>query len=118
MYTEIKKKGAIPMSKATKGLEYSLLDGGVAVLVGVGCCEQEHMVVPSSVSGFPVVGVAEKAFFRSQQVKSIRFPSSVRFVDSEAFAWCKDLEKVTFESVLEIGDRADRKSTRLNSSHA
>lgn len=102
------------MNKVTKGLEYSLLDGGVAVLVGIGYCEQEHIVVPSVVSGFPIVGVAEKAFYRSQQIKSIWLPASVRFVDSEAFAWCRNLEKVSFESVLEIGERAFMGCDRLS----
>lgn len=103
------------MSKATKGLEYSLLDGGVAVLVGVGYCEQEHIVLPSFVGGFPVVGVAEKAFCRSTQIKSIHLPLSVKFVDSEAFAWCRNLERVAFKNVLEIGERAFMGCDRLSS---
>lgn len=94
------------MSKVSKGLEYSLLDGGVAVLAGIGYCENEHITVPSVVSGFPVVGVTEKAFCKALQVKSITLPASVKFIDSQAFAWCHELESVAFEGVLEIGERA------------
>jgi hypothetical protein len=101
--------------KATKGLEYSLLDGGVAVLAGIGYCEKEDVVVPSSISGFPVVGVAEKAFCRSDKIKSITLPSSVRYIDEQAFAWCRNLERVSFESVLEIGERAFMGCDKLNS---
>ena len=32
------------MKKTTKGLEFSLLDGGVAVLTGIGCSVEEHIV--------------------------------------------------------------------------
>ena len=67
-------KGDIPMSRSTIGLEYSLLDGGVAVLVGIGYCDKENIVVPSNISGFPIVGVAEKAFSKVSQLKSITFP--------------------------------------------
>lgn len=94
------------MKKVTNGLEFSLLDGGVAVLEGFGCCELEHIVVPAMIGGFPVVGVAEKAFCRSEQLRSIFFPASVRFVDAQAFAWCRNLEKVIFDGVLELGERA------------
>ena len=102
------------MEKTTKGLEFSLLDGGVAVLAGIGCCVEEHITVPSVIGGCPVVGVAEKAFCKSEQIKSITFPVSMRFVDAQAFAWCRNLEKVTFDGVLEIGERAFMGCDRLS----
>jgi len=94
------------MSRPTNGLEYSLLDGGVAVLVGIGYCNKEHIVVPETISGFTVVGVAEKAFFKSSDLKSIVLPSSVKFIEDQAFAWCSNLEEVIFDGILEIGNRS------------
>ena len=87
------------------GLEYVVTKNGVAILRGIGNCLDEHIVVPSSVQGYPVVGVAEKAFDRSTQIKSIVLPESVRFIESQAFAWCRELVKITL-NVSEIGDRA------------
>ena len=87
------------------GLEYTVSKDGVAVLCGIGNCTDEHIVIPPEVDGFTVVGVENKAFYRSQ-IKSIELPSSVRFIRSQAFAWCRQLVEVKALNISEIGDRA------------
>ena len=88
------------------GLEYKVSKSGVAVLCGIGNCFDEHIVIPSSVEGYTVVGVSEKAFARCLQVKSVTLPSSICFVGDNAFAWCRNLKKVNARGLSEIGSRA------------
>ncbi len=94
------------------GLEYVVMKNGVAVLRGIGNCLDEHIIVPSSVQGYPVVGVAEKAFARSTQIKSVVLPKSVEFIEPQAFAWCRELVEIT-SNASEIGDRAFMGCDRL-----
>lgn len=98
--------------RVSYGLEYLVTKSGVAILRGIGNCLDEHIVVPSSVQGYPVVGVAEKAFARSTQIKSIILPESVSFIEPQAFAWCRELISITL-NVSEIGDRAFMGCDRL-----
>lgn len=92
--------------RTSKGLEFNILDSGVAVVSGIGYCENEYITVPEKIEGFSVVGVAEKAFCKSLQIKSITLPDSVKYIDDEAFAWCHELKSIKFEGILEIGERA------------
>lgn len=92
--------------KYSHGLEYKVSKSGVAVLCGIGNCTDEHLIIPSFVEDFPIVGVAEKAFARCLQIKSISLPSSVTYVSDQAFAWCRNIEEVRFETVSEVGNRA------------
>ena len=88
------------------GLEYTVMKSGVAILNGIGNCLDEHIVVPSEVCGYPVVGVSEKAFARSLQIKSVTLPSSVNFIEAQAFAWCRELIFIKVSGATMIGDRA------------
>ena len=88
------------------GLEYTVMKSGIAILNGIGNCLDEHIVVPSEVCGYPVVGIGEKAFTRSLQIKSVTLPASVNFVESQAFAWCKELIFIKISGAAMISDRA------------
>ena len=92
--------------KASSGLEYRVWDGNSAVLCGVGECLDEHIVVPSAVRGYSIVGIAEKAFYRSSKIKSITLSKSIRFIEPQAFAWCFELTEINLLNTTEIGDRA------------
>ena len=87
------------------GLEYKVLDSNSAVLVGIGDCSDEHIIVPSVIRGYNVVGISEKAFCRTG-IKSVSLPLSITYVSSQAFAWCRDLVEVKALNICEIGNRA------------
>ena len=97
----------------SRGLEYTVIENGVAILRGIGNCLDEHIVVPSTVQGYPVVGVAEKAFERNDVIKSITLPCSVENIGKMAFAWCRNLESVRAEGVICIDNRAFMGCDRL-----
>lgn len=92
--------------KVSCGLDFILVEDGKAYISGVGSCTDEHLVIPSTYNGFPVVGICEKAFCRNNRIKSVALPCSVAHIADQAFAWCRNLEKVQFSAVEEIGNRA------------
>ena len=92
--------------RKSHGLEYKLCDNGAAFLCGIGSCESEIVYVPESVDGYAVVGIAEKAFCRNEQIKGIVLPLSVKIIGTQAFAWCHNLEAIVIEGVNEIQSRA------------
>ena len=111
----------------SQGLEmaesYSKEYGDCYVVVGIGTCENENIIIPSTINGLPVVEIAENAFLRNNKIKSVYcgnrvtkignaafnrcsnlkkaiIPASVEIIEEEAFSWCGLTE-------LEIGDRVN-----------
>ena len=101
--------------RCSHGLEYRISADGLAVLCGIGICTDEHVSIPSEVDGYPVIGIAEKAFVRCEQIRSVSLPLSVTFIDNQAFAWCRNLTDVRALNLFEIGDRAFIGCDRLSS---
>ena len=91
---------------SSKGLDFVINSQNEAILCGIGTCTDENVVVPSSFNGCIVVGVAEKAFERNDFVKSIVLPFSVENIEKMAFAWCRKLESIRMEGVVNIKNRA------------
>lgn len=89
----------------SQGLDIKIIDGE-AYVCGIGSCSDEHLVIPCSYNGTPVVGICEKAFCRNGNIKSVTLPCSVLYVEDQAFSWCRSLEKLQFSAVVRIGDRA------------
>ncbi len=54
-----------------------------------------------------VVTICEKAFSKCENIKKVTFPSSVKYIEYDAFYYCINLEKVILSSnLLSIGDYA------------
>lgn len=98
---------------SSTGLDFSISSQNEAYLCGIGNCTDENVVVPSSINGYMVVGVTEKAFERNDTIKSIILPSSVESIGKMAFAWCRNLENVRIEGVIHIENRAFMGCDRL-----
>ncbi|MBR1746896.1 MAG: leucine-rich repeat protein [Clostridia bacterium] len=54
----------------------------------------EELILPDSVNGAPVYGVADEAFLGDSGIKRVVFPSTYRTVGTSAFAGCENLEEV------------------------
>lgn len=52
---------------------------------------KENLKIPDGVRK-----IGKKAFFYSEQLKSVFIPESVKEIDEEAFIWCKSLTQITF----------------------
>ena len=83
--------------KISTGLLYSLNNDEASYSVtGIGTCTDTSIAIPSVYNGLPVTAIGKRAFFDCRSLISVIIP----------------------DSVISISDYADRKSTRLNSSHA
>ena len=66
-----------------------------------------HVVVPSSLGGFPVVGIGKRAFSSCFILEGVTIPEGVTAIGEDAFAYCYKLEDVTIpEGVVAIGEHA------------
>ena len=80
-----------------------------------------HVTVPSSLGGFPVVGIGKYAFYScgysltlDGHLEGVTIPEGVVSIGAYAFADCFDLEDVTIpEGVAAIGEYAFRNCSKL-----
>jgi hypothetical protein len=93
-------------NRISNGLEYVFCKNGTALLSSIGSCTDVDIVVPEFVEGKTVTGVAEGAFARSSEIRSVVLPITVSAIGKNAFAWCHNLEFVSASGVVEIDDKA------------
>ena len=103
---------------------YSVTDGKVTI--GTGTINETaisprptgHVTVPSSLGGFPVVGIGEYAFYNCYELEGVTIPEGVAAIGEYAFWNCFRLEGVTIpESVTSIGQYAFQWCGGLKSVH-
>ena len=74
---------------------------------GVGTNEDNHLTIPSTYNGKPVVATGVDAFAKHNKLRTVKIPSSVKRIARAAFRGCEALSQVTFEEGCEyIGDFA------------
>jgi len=88
------------------GLEYDFCRDGTATVTSIGSCTDSHIVIPQFVEGKTVVAIADNAFAGKSEILSVKLPCSVTSIGKKAFAWCRGLELVIANGLLEIGDKA------------
>lgn len=93
-------------------------DGNIATVIAKSYY-QGDIVIPSEVTYenkvYTVTGIGSKAFSASS-VSSIVLPSTITYIDNEAFSNCKSLSSINLPTTLtKIGARAFSNCTRLSS---
>lgn len=89
----------VPMFK------YSV-DNDEATITNVSCGWADEIVIPDSIIGVPVVGIAENCF-SNEMLCSIIIPNSVTFIGDSAFSECYGLKNVTLgNGIKSIGNCA------------
>ena len=116
--------GMLPMTvfaaggTTTSGLTYE--DNGDSVTITGSAWESANLTIGFKIYGKPVTAIGERAFSNNNTLTSVAILDSVTSIGKFAFYNCKSLSSVTFEEgsqLSSIRESADRKSTRLNSSH-
>ena len=78
---------------------YTVLADQTAQITGYNGTERD-VVIPSSVSGYTVTGIGEKAFYNNTSVLTVTIPDSVTSIGSYAFYCCTSLHTVTLPKSL------------------
>lgn len=61
----------------------------------------KEVVVPEELEGYPVKGIADKAFQNCKQLESVEFPDSIDVIGGKVFAGCENLKKVRFPAGID-----------------
>ena len=86
------------------GFQYTIDDGQVIITGYNG--DKTDIVIPSTIEGLPVTGIAEDAFFAGNLV-SVVIPESVVSIGDYAFFQCENLVSIVIsKGVISIGKKA------------
>ncbi len=81
-------------------------------------CRQTDGNVPSSINGYPVVAVANRAYSDCINITSVKIPETVKEIGSGAFAGCTSLRSISIpDNGLTVCAAAFQGCTALNSVH-
>lgn len=99
---------AVGCFEVSEGLEYAPTeDGSAYVVIGSGSCTDEHLRIPSTYDGKPVVGIADEAFLKCANIERVDIPAGVTSIGESAFSWCSGLTRVDIpDGVTVVGDQA------------
>ena len=76
--------------------------------------ESADLVVPDTVDGTPVLGIAAAAFQNRWDIDTVTLPDTVQEIEESAFSHCGNLSAITFGAGLRaIGSRAFENCTHL-----
>lgn len=81
--------GDIP-SGGEQQLTYEINENGEAVITG-GEPVDNKLVIPNSIDGYRVVGVADRAFSYRQDIYKLTIEDQVRYIGAYAFAGCRHM---------------------------
>ena len=89
---------------------YSVTDGKVTIgssnawTTAISPKPTGHVAIPSSLGGFPVVGIGAYAFYNCSNLNGVTIPEDVTTIGESAFRCCSKLESVTIpDGVTKIG---------------
>lgn len=77
---------------------YRDIPGGVEIL-GFNGFEADELMIPDRIKGQPVIQIGEEAF-KNMNIKSIRLPDSVIYIEKGAFEGCKELTTIKLPNRL------------------
>lgn len=84
----------------TPGLEidWRIYSAGV-VVCGIGTASEADIVIPAFYEDAPVVAICVGAFQDYTSMKSITIPSTIQFIEDDAFLGCDNLEAVYIKDI-------------------
>lgn len=96
------------VSIATGTLTFEEGQGDTAIITKYSGVYTDHaLIIPNTVQGRTVVGIADEAFYYCTAITSVTIPETVTSIGSYAFAGCDRLAEVNIPAaVTEIGEAA------------
>jgi hypothetical protein len=95
---------------------FEFINGGTEIRVISWLGTSPNAVIPSALSGLPVVCIGERAFYDNALYTSVSIPSSVTTIEAEAFRSCRALQSINIpDSVTSIRDSAFAECAVLSS---
>ena len=101
--------GVCGEQKVSEGLEYAYrtTNGeGYYEVVGIGDCKDTDLIIPSKYNGLPVLVIGVKAFYQSDQLRSVVIPDGVTTIGETAFSSASIIDITIPDSVTFMGDSA------------
>jgi hypothetical protein len=100
----------------TRGLIFTLIDGGTAYSVSKGNASAAEVIIPPIFNGLPVTTIAATGFQGYTAMTSITIPDSVASIGASAFSGCSGLTSIIIpDSVTSIGSSAFSGCNKLTS---
>ncbi|OON97169.1 MAG: hypothetical protein ATN31_08505 [Candidatus Epulonipiscioides saccharophilum] len=76
--------------------------------------DARYEVIPEQINGVSVIGIGNGAFKNATDLRSIKFPKTLKYIGDEAFSGCEHLYKIDLPAnLVSIGDLAFRDCTEL-----
>ncbi len=86
---------------------YYKLEGGKAYITGYNSITESSVTIPSSIGGYPIVGIADRAFEKNEIISQVSIPKGVLSIGNYAFYECRNLRNLTLaDSISNIGEGA------------
>ncbi|SFC79259.1 leucine-rich repeat protein [Ruminococcus albus] len=84
----------ITATAETEGLfEYTILDSGSAMITKYNGMA-DNVTIPETLGGKPVKLIGENAFYKNENIVTVKAPSTLVNISSNAFAYCSKLKKI------------------------
>ena len=91
-------------------------DNQTVSVASIGMHFENSVVIPSIYRGYPVTGIADRAFYNCSSLTSIEIPNSVTSIGEEAFYGCSSLTSIEIpEGVTSIGNSTFSSCSSLTS---
>lgn len=82
-----------------------------AIVTGLGETTETDIIIPATYKGVPVTNIGWGAFENNTSITSVSLPTSVSYIDTDAFMGCSNLKTINLPEGLEyIGTRAFQNS--------
>ena len=99
--------------KPTEGLIFELNNDYTYTVVGIES-QSTRIVIPQVYDNAYVTAIADKAFFNKEFIEEVFIPNTVKNIGEQAFAYCDNLNKISFSESVDIIENEAFFSTNIS----